>query len=1221
MILLLTAAFVVPRMYDWNPYRERMEQIASEALGADVRISGDLSFTLLPQPQMRMSQIVVGPDDAPIMEIESVEANLALMQFLRDYYDVQRLILNAPTFYISVAKDGGFAFPIALAQGGGRDNVSVEDAQINEADIFFKDERTNEQWSIESVYGNLSVQALRGPFEFNGNGKYDGRDISLRINTSDLNDQGDIRLSGYLNPEDKSYSIATEGVLSTASLSPFYDGEITVRVTPTKTEDDVVRGDMVLDGKVQLDPTRFKLTEFALQPDENRAGTRVNGAIDIRLGEERSFDAVVSGGVVSLLPANVLSKSEEDPYALVDLLTKLPAPPAFGNISGHLSVDITELGLRSISLRDVRLDATTDGQDWQIETLSAKLPGDSDATLSGSLIDAQGQAAFDGTLSLSTDRLDALARTWRAFGDSNPLFGARANLATNFSFSSSGATLENFEFDLDGAPIIGTVDWREEDQRRLSIKAELGAFDRKQTAQLQGLLPDPNRADRFANSFPVGLFDVSIDQFDFGGLPASLARASGDWSGSGVQLGHFAIEDVASIRLEGNAELVGDILSPMVSGALRADLNPDADVAALWDVLPLPDLHPNVATIIQANRPARFDFSLSPPKDGNAQKLLITSGAGELTMNAEVELSEGLAAGFTSPSQGQFEINAPSAQALFEQLGVDGRDFDQNAAASLRLKYAGTVFNSVEVNAQYSSEAQVLGYEGSLIVSDLHNLRGTGKINAKLNNGDGFSGWMGMDGFTIPSVEGTADLRIAGAKEFTLSKIRTRVGDETLSGFVTVTTLGDNQILEGDVKLGRIDLSALSSFLGGSASTLNLQGNLWPDGPFALASKARYSRGRIKVSSPLVLHDGSAVLTDTEFDLSWTQSENRIRNLRGARGEGEVSADITLCCYGSSEQKQVSGRFTLDSLSFDDIFADAVSQRMSGYISGSGQFSGVGSNYAEAMSTVGGDGSFSVSDLEIQDFDPSIFQKIIAIENILELEAPELEAQVISDLNGASYSATEFEGLFSLAGGKMLINNIAIEDVKTRLFGGASLNLNDLALESGWTLTPTQNVGDGSILNESTGRVDATIAGSLSAPAYSVDIQQMVDSIRVKAFELEVERLEILRAEQEARTLAQAEEQQRRMAEQAAQLARDEAEKAARLDAERKARIKAEAEARAAAAAAVAADEAAARELNTNSSTIQLPGAGADDEPLLLFDPNELLLDDSVPIDLIEGSN
>jgi len=1222
LILLLTAAFVVPRLYDWSPYRQRMELIASDALGTDVKINGKLSFTLLPQPQMIMSQVVVGPDEAPILEIDRVDAHLALMQFLRDQYDVQKLVLDSPSFHLKIAEDGGLDLPIVLALNGGRDNVAIEDAQIINGSFLLSDMRSDEHKKVENIQGNLSVAALRGPFAFTGAGVLDEQELAVRLNTSDLNERGDIRVSAFVTPPDQAFSLSTEGLLTTASLSPFYDGELTLRVAPQNLAENEVRGDTILDGKIQLSPERLKLTEYTLQPDENRAGTRLTGAVDIRLGTSRSFDVVVSGGVVPLLHNDALRSSENDPYALVSMLTQLPAPPTLGNIAGTVSVDVSELGLRSLALRNVLLDANTDGENWEIESFSARLPGDTLMTLTGDLIDAQGNAAFDGKFSLETERLDALARSWRAFGETNPLFGAKATLVGGADFSSSGATFSDLVFNLDGFEATGQVDWREENDRRLSIVADFGAFDAKATEQMIGLLPDPKRPTKFSNSFPVGVFNVSAKSFNVGEQLAHDVAFEGQWDEQEIGLAHVRVSNLANIRLEGSGRIEGALDQPRISGTLRTDLQPRADVAALWSVLPLPELHPSIERVFSANRPARFDFELTEPGNAGEQTLLLTSSAGDLSMNAEVALSAGLTAAFSSPSIGKFEINAPSAKALFAQLGMDSEQFDDQKSAKLEIEYQGTVHNSVQLTALYVSDEEALGYHGSLIVSDLDKLRGTGELRMKLTDTLGFVDWIGLESFQVPDLAGKSSLKFVGSGNIELSDIQLRAGGEDVAGSLQLRQLGEVKVVAGDINVGRLDVSAFSAFLGGNAANLKSEGNLWPNGPFGVVKGGRKSRGRVHVETPLLLIDGDVLLTETGFDVSWTKAENRIRGLVGARGQGEVTADVTLCCHGSAAQKQVSGRFAVDGVSIGDLFPQAVAKRVSGELSGSGQFSGAGEDLSSVVGNLGGDGSFSILGIAVEDFDPTIFEKINAVEDVLELEPDALEARVLEDLKGAPYLSNGFEGLFSLAAGKVLISNVAMEDERTRLFGDASLTLTDMALESGWSLTPTQNVGDGNVLGETTGRVDALIAGSLMAPEYKIDIQQMIDSIQVRAFELEVERLEILRAEQEARALAQAEEQQRRMAEQAAQLAKEEAAKAQAAEAARK-KKQAEAAARAAAEAAAQA--------NDSPSITELEQINPEDQPLplldldALFDPNApfdpSVIDQDLPIDLIEGGN
>ena len=101
-ILALSAAFVVPRFVQWGDYRTRLEAIASEALGAKVEIVGAIDFTLLPQPQLKFSDVVVGPSETPLLMVEQVVAEFSLLDFLRDRYVVTRMALTRPVLDVAI---------------------------------------------------------------------------------------------------------------------------------------------------------------------------------------------------------------------------------------------------------------------------------------------------------------------------------------------------------------------------------------------------------------------------------------------------------------------------------------------------------------------------------------------------------------------------------------------------------------------------------------------------------------------------------------------------------------------------------------------------------------------------------------------------------------------------------------------------------------------------------------------------------------------------------------------------------------------------------------------------------------------------------------------------------------------------------------------------------------------------------------------------------------
>lgn len=130
-------------------------------------------------------------------------------------------------------------------------------------------------------------------------------------------------------------------------------------------------------------------------------------------------------------------------------------------------------------------------------------------------------------------------------------------------------------------------------------------------------------------------------------------------------------------------------------------------------------------------------------------------------------------------------------------------------------------------------------------------------------------------------------------------------------------------------------------------------------------------------------------------------------------------------------------------------------------------------------------------------------------------------------------------------------------------------------------MTPTDLSNPDALINETNARATAILSGTLIDPEHRIDVAPMIDAIKVRAYELEVDRLEQLRAEEEARARAAAAERARLMELQARQQAEEEFARLRAEEAERLARQQAAAEeaAEAEAAAEQAAEDEAPAEL------------------------------------------
>ena len=167
--------------------------------------------------------------------------------------------------------------------------------------------------------------------------------------------RGGTDLSLYVKAQNSSFTFESTGPLQPSPVK--YTGTFSYRQPPPKPKEgeaaDLGRGDLMLTGKLDAGADRVLLSDYTALPDENRAATRLTGAAEFKLGKEVSFNAILSGGVVALPPRDATKELTDPPYELVRLLGETPLPPIPG-IKGTIGLDITELDLRTVSLRDLQ---------------------------------------------------------------------------------------------------------------------------------------------------------------------------------------------------------------------------------------------------------------------------------------------------------------------------------------------------------------------------------------------------------------------------------------------------------------------------------------------------------------------------------------------------------------------------------------------------------------------------------------------------------------------------------------------------------------------------------------------------------------------------------------------------------------------------------------------------------------------------------------------------
>lgn len=1160
-ILAIAAAYLVPRFIQWGDYRDRMQAVASEVLGAPVEITGDIEFTLLPQPQLNFTDVVVGPAGAPAMTVGKVEAQFSLVDFFRDRYLVTRLVLDEPVVHIAVDSDGRVNSGFKLAEElTATTDVAVANAQIVGGRLIVSDARTEETSSAGNITGELRMEALRGPFAFQGSGEFGGSGYAFRVSTSAIDEQGNTQLSVFARSAGDGSSISAEGLLATGDDLRF-EGDVSFRQTPPAAEataEDAGRGDLVISGKVVASPARMLFTEYTVVPDENRAATRLQGTVEVLLGQGRSFNAVISGGVLALPPRDATAEPAAAPYELVRLLAELPPPPV-PVMPGTIGIDVAEFNVHGALLHDVKLDVAADESGWSIKEFTAELPGASQLTLSGTLTTEAGKPNFSGKMSLATSRLDALAQLWRNPARGTPPFDLPVALVADIALVGETLSFSNASLGLDGRnhPITAEIGFAST-SRHLNFTADFSELSAEDSAALAVLLPDLGHDASFGASFPKGRFNVAARSATLAGLAGRNLKARGSWEGGVLVVDEIAAENLGGARFAGRLTAFGTLVRPEISGVGTVALA-SSDAPALALFYEAIGATPAVREFLAAAVPAELAVRLDPPSGAGGQTLAVSGRTGASDLTLEAQLSHGVIRALGGPMSVKVDLRSDDAEAMTAQLGLGGIGL-MPSGTPMRLValIEGSMANSLETTLRLEGGADSIAFSGNLVVTNPAAPSGNGTIKASLSDLSAIAALVGADGVYVPPVSGSARVDFTGTRSLQLREIEAHSGEGKFAGELSLTRTGETSAVAGRLVVGDVDAAGLLATLAGPAALIANPDSAWPDGPLAVGDAPRHTIGRVRIDAPSIVIGGRAIVRDARFDLDWDAESIRLRDLSGTVGAGKISMELAICCAGPLTDKQISGGATLTGVDIDAIASPSLAAALDGIVDAGARFEGTGDGVLSALEAMTGDGTYTINRLKAEHFNPATFAELASLDGVLDMEPAALSSLIVDRLDDQPFQAAEVSGGFTIAGGVLRSGNVAVGGSGVRLFGSTSLRLADLTLDGSYTMTPTELEGADLPIAEVGAEVSVRIGGTLPEPQGRFDVAALVDAIMVRAYEVEVARLEQLRAEDEARREAAAAERAR-LAEEAALKAAEDA--AAKRAAEEAARKKAEEEA------------------------------------------------------------
>ncbi len=229
--LLFAGLLIGPSFMDWDKYKPQIIEQAKSSTGYDVHIDGDIAFSILPTPRLKLQGLSV---DAPrgkekkLISVQEAFVSVNLLPLLSGNVEVDTVRLEKPIINLEKLSDGSVSWLAEMTQketpkNSSNDNnkfetsrsLSLDKIIINKGQISYKDFGTGASHVAKDINLNVSAQSLQGPFFVDGDLIYNDRMLKIGLKTKKIdNKTNDIDADVIVSLPQDGASASFKGVIS-----------------------------------------------------------------------------------------------------------------------------------------------------------------------------------------------------------------------------------------------------------------------------------------------------------------------------------------------------------------------------------------------------------------------------------------------------------------------------------------------------------------------------------------------------------------------------------------------------------------------------------------------------------------------------------------------------------------------------------------------------------------------------------------------------------------------------------------------------------------------------------------------------------------------------------------------------------------------------------------------------------------------------------------------
>ena len=803
--ILVGGALAAPSFIDWNQYRTQIAARVEQAVGRPVAITGDISFSLLPQPALSVHKVRIanasGAAGASLVALASLDVKVAFGPLVRGAIEVRQVVLREPVFDLEQLADGTWNWQAVAdaiakaAKGSLADDLKIDSFTTRGGTVFVRQNGTVVR--LDAVSAELAATTVAGPFSATADFTVGGFPLHMTA-AAGVIDSGKplmVRADVTLTPSGE--HMALRGALS----EPSTRGTMTGTVTGDAKDLAAFLG-RVSGGNDALPPfvrglsvaatATAQLTATIHEVDFNNLQLKVGdtgaaGAVSIAL-DQRRFDATLA---VNQLDVDAILTRGASERRLVDARgTGAPfALPAA--VNGSLALTVEAATYRQRLVRQVELAAALNGGTIAVSRLHGLLPGVSEITADGTVTAVAGLAQFDGAVEAHSDNLRELLAWLAVPTDKVPadrlrsaVFDGRVRLRRDL-VQAYGATLQ-----FDGTTVQGAAAYAVRDRAAFSVDLDI---DRLEADAYRVLAPATfavKTLETFDTDIRVRAGEVTLFGHRAGGVVADIGLLHG-----ALTAREFSVADVAGTHFTVTGIATGFADKVSVTATVNLAGDSPAGVAML-------------ANIDLGGATARLGaVTLNANVDGDEDALRVDAGG---TIAGTDVRAKGTIKTVTAGAVADLVVDAanPNVAELLRRFGLGTGSAGSSTAMAMRATVAGpTTGLSLALSGQVAgADVQAAGTVAAGNAPRFN-------LTAVIGHSNGGALWRNLGlGRQAPADLGAVSVRLAvdgTPQRFAVELTRAALGSATLQGTGTVDRSSGRTRVAAKVIGGRVALDTI----------------------------------------------------------------------------------------------------------------------------------------------------------------------------------------------------------------------------------------------------------------------------------------------------------------------------------------------------------------------------------------------------------------------------